>query len=783
MSFRGVKYSFLALLAVVLAVSSCSIRTLLPEGSYVLTQNKVVTDDEVPRTERVTSSEIGKYIKQKPAMDIFNIRAWLYLKANPESHNLWNNLMRTIGTPPTILDTLLTRRSADNIEAYVASRGFFGATEEYAVDLNPSRRTAKVTYKTTQREPYRIERIGSSIEDNYIAMLLRHDSLSTLRKGDILDINALAEERKRITQRLRSDGYFDFSENSIEFLVDTTLGHHKAAVEMIIKQQAGENGQMENNPIYRVGTINVLPDYDASQAATNPEYLTSLDTLRYEGLNIVYGGRKPNIRPSVLRKLIGIQSGAMYNDTRVATTYDNLMRVDYIHSANILFTPAKAMHTVTFVGDHWSDTAETTEGLLDCEIRLTPAMRQSYKVELEAATTSTFYGLSATVGYQNRNLFRGAEQLDLSFTLGYELLKVDDPSLNRNSIELGGMVGITFPQFVLPFRTNHLSGVHSPQTRVEFSINRQNRRYYDRVLSNVSFGYNWMSGAGSYFSLRPFDVSLVKMNYVNPTFLDRLQNPYLRDSYTTQMMAGVSGAYSYGAQNITAQSDYTTFRAGFSTSGNLLSGIMNLVGGEKTDGHYTLFGIPYAQYVRGDVTWVESLSLSDETTFVYRLYGGLIFPYGNSKNESLPADRLFYAGGVNSMRGWTVRTLGPGSSPEVNSGYPSQFGNLRLEANVELRFPLGGIFDGAAFLDAGNVWYTPNIKGIPEDSAFKFDTFAEQIALNTGIGLRLDLKVLVLRLDWGIQLHNPGMPAGERWVIAKPNIHNTALNFGIGYPF
>jgi outer membrane protein assembly factor BamA len=249
------------------------------------------------------------------------------------------------------------------------------------------------------------------------------------------------------------------------------------------------------------------------------------------------------------------------------------------------------------------------------------------------------------------------------------------------------------------------------------------------------------------------------------------------------MMAGVSGAYSYGAQNITAQSDYTTFRAGFSTSGNLLSGIMSLVGTEKTDGHYTLFGIPYAQYVRGDVTWVESLSLSEKTTFVYRLYGGIIFPYGNSKNESLPADRLFYAGGVNSMRGWSVRTLGPGTSPEVNSGYPSQFGNLRLEANMELRFPLGGIFDGAAFLDAGNVWYTPNIKGIPEGSAFKFDTFAEQVALNTGIGLRLNLKVLVLRLDWGIQLHNPGMPEGERWVIAKPKIHNTALNFGIGYPF
>lgn len=788
MSIRRIKYPLAMLLALVLVVSSCSIRPLLPEGSYVLTQNRVMTDKEASREERISSSEMSKYIKQRPSMDIFNIRAWLYLKSDPTKENLWHNLMRALGTPPTILDTLQTIRSADNIEAYVASRGFFSATEQHSIEYNNERRTAKVTYKTTQREPYRIENIDYRIEDSYIEKLLRRDSLSSLHRGDILDINALGEERVRITERLRSEGYFDFSESNIAFMVDTTLGAHRANVEMVIKQQVvPQEGTLEtitrNNPIYRIGSVNVVPDYDASAAATNPSYLSSLDTLSYEGINILYDGNKPNIRPSVLRRLVGIQSGSLYNDTRVSATYDNLMRVDYFHSANILFTPEEQMHKVTFVGDHWSDTAETFEGVLDCDIRLTPAMRQSYKVELEAATTSTFYGLATTVGYQNRNLFRGAELLDLSFTLGYELLKVEDPSLNRNSIELGGMFGITFPQFILPKRIASLPGIYSPQTRVEFSINRQNRRYYDRVLSNVSFGYNWNNGRSSYFSLRPFDVSLVKMNYVNPTFLDRLQNPYLRDSYTTQMMAGISGSYSYGAQNVTNQSDYTTFRAGFATSGNLLSGAKSLLGGEKTDGHYTVFGIPYAQYVRGDVTWVESVSLTDKTTFVYRLYGGMIFPYGNSKNESLPADRLFYAGGVNSMRGWTVRTLGPGGSPEVHTGYPSQFGNLRFEANVELRFPLGGIFDGATFVDAGNVWYTPNIQGIPTGSAFKFDTFAEQIALNTGFGLRLNLKVLVLRLDWGIQLYNPGMAEGERWVIANPRFRNSAINFGIGYPF
>ncbi len=770
--------------------TSCSIRNYLAEGEYVLTKNRVESDPATPRKERITASEMGKYIKQRPSMDLFNIRAWLYLNANPEKNNLGNNLMRALGTPPVILDSTLTRRSAENIEAYIASRGFFAAEEEYSFKLNPSKQTAEVTYTAIQGKPYRIRSVEYNIEDDYIAKLLQGDTLSFIRKGSILDINALGKERERITKLLRGEGYYDFSENNISFKVDTTLGNHGASVELILRGHLlgyNDNGEpiMENNPLYRIGNIRVLPDYNATEAATNPDYLHSLDTLSYEGMDIIYRGNKPNIRPAVLRRLVRLNSGSMYNDQKVVTTYENLMGVDYIHSANIIFTPNRndGMRKVTYVGDHWSDTAETEEGSLDCEIRLSPALRQSYKVELEASTTSSFYGVATTVGYQNRNLFRGAELVDMSFTFGYELLKVEDPSLNRNSIELGGMIGITFPQFLSFVDLDPMGRTHNPQTRLEFSINRQNRRYYDRVLSNVSFGYSWGDGKLSQFVLRPFDASLVKMNYVSQTFLDKLQNPYLRDSYTTQMMAGISGSYLRGIQNINGQQEYTTLRVGFSTSGNLLSGIKHIAHAEKHDGHYAVFGIPYAQYLRGDVSWAQSISVGESSSIVYRLYGGLIFPYGNSRNESLPADRLFYAGGVNSMRGWTVRTLGPGSSAEVNSGYPSQFGNLRLETNVELRFPLGGIFDGAVFVDAGNVWYTPNIQGIPEGAAFKFDKAFGDIALNTGVGLRLNLSVLVLRLDWGIQLHNPNKPEGEQWVIARPNIHNTALNFGIGYPF
>lgn len=789
MSWHGRTYSLVVCLLMVVIFSACNIRNYLPEGAYVLTHNIVESDKSIPRQERIQAGEINKYIKQRPSLDLWGVRAWIYFQADSVGPKWWDQLLRNVGAQPVLLDTMQTRLSAANIESYVASRGFFDAEEEYSFMMDPKTRTASATYTTFQGEPYRIESIDNNIEDSFMAKVLARDTASLIRRGNILDLEKLGAERTRVAELLQNKGYYDFSAADIEFRVDTTIGNHKAHVTMVIEQQNrgyDNNGRAlnENFPLYRIGSIKVLPSYDATRAATDPNYLQMLDTMHFEGLEIIYPDEQPNLRPGLLRKFVKLHEGALYSNSRVSSTYDNFMGMDYIRSANILFTPTSTPPTpITFVGDHWSDTAETTERILDCEIRLAPAQRQSYKLELEGSTTSTFYGLATTIGYQNRNIFRGAELFDMSFTLGYELLKVEDPTVNRNSIELGGQIGITFPQFLFPVDLDPMGRLQNSRTRLEFFISDQNRRYYDRVLSNISFGYNWSVGPLHHYSFRPFDVSLVKMNYVSQSFLDRLQNPYLRDSYTTQMMAGLSGSYHYGEHNITSKRDYVDLRANVATSGNVISGIKSILGSTKSDGHYTVFGIPYAQYIRTDVSWAQSLSVGEESNFVYRLYGGLIFPYGNSRHESLPADRLFYSGGINSMRGWSVRTLGPGGSPEVNSGYPSQFGNLRLEANAELRFPIWGIFDGAVFMDAGNVWYTPDIHGVPESAEFRFDSFVPQIALNTGLGLRLNLSVLVLRLDWGIQLRNPNKPAGERWVIAKPKWNNSALNFGIGYPF
>jgi outer membrane protein assembly factor BamA len=287
---------------------------------------------------------------------------------------------------------------------------------------------------------------------------------------------------------------------------------------------------------------------------------------------------------------------------------------------------------------------------------------------------------------------------------------------------------------------------------------------------------------GRYFyQLRPLDFNWLSVGYINEDFFNSLQNEYLRQSYKTQAILGLSASYVYNNQNKNVGGSATLLRANFESAGNLL----NLIGvaflDKSSEGKYNLFGTPYSQYVRGDVCISRKIVLGEKTAIAGRIFAGVGVPYGNS--SALPFDRMFYVGGSNSMRGWAPRTLGPGNTPAQDTAYPVQMGDMRLEANLEFRFPIWWMFHGATFLDLGNVWYLGGSEAqVPADGVFHFDKFYKQLGFNTGIGIRLDIDFAILRLDWGIQLHNPNRPEGERW-ISNFKWKNTSLNFGVGYPF
>ena len=775
--------------------SACSVTRKLSPGEYFLQRVEIQDDKQTPKQERIRSTTLEEYVRQSPNKRFLgtNFYVWAYNLANPNKDNWWNNLKRKVGEEPVLLDTLLTEKSAQNLKTYMDSRGYYSSQVEYSIDTTRRRKRAFVSFKTKQNEPYRIKSISYDFRDNQLAPVIEADTASSLLKvGNIFDITALDKERQRITSYLNDSGYYNFSINNIEYRVDTLGNNREASIRMIVKRNItgyDERGRaiMDNNRIFRITEINVMPEYDP---ATEREVASQrmVDTTFYQGLNIISEG-KPNVRPAVLRTAIPLTPNTLYNSSQVERTYSEIMSLGYFKSARIAFEELPRGVDDSLMVNYAGEGREAysprrfediKEGYLRCHILCSPTLKQGVNVELEGSTTSSFYGASATVGYQNRNLFRGVETLNTSVTFGYEYMKAPNTS-KRSANELGLTVGLSFPRFILPFRLS-TRNINMPRTKVEVSFNYQDRPYYRRDLSRATWTYSWRSLNGRYsYQLRPIDINWINVGYMNNEFFNSLRNEYLRQSYRTQAIVGLSGSYTYNNQNKNIGGNATLLRINFESAGNL----MNLIGrtfSERTDeGYYNVLGVRFSQYVRGDVSLSRKIVLGEKTALAGRIFAGCGVPYSNSK--ALPFDRLFYVGGSNSMRGWTPRTLGPGNTPAEDTPYPVQMGDMRLEGNLEFRFPIWGMFHGATFVDVGNVWYLGRDKTqVTADGVFHIDKFYKQLGMNTGLGLRIDITFVILRLDWGIQLHNPNRPEGQRW-IHDFRWKNTALNFGVGYPF
>ena len=419
-----------------LLCSACSVTRHIPEGQYFLQKVKIEDDRSTPRKERITASDMEKYVRQTPNKRFLgtNFYVWLYEQADPAKDNRWNNWKRKIGQAPVTLDMGLTQKSAENLKVYMDSKGFFSSQATYEVDTVSRRKRATVTFRTRQGEPYRIDSVSYEFQDNFLEQIVLPDTVNTLlHTGDIYDVSVLDAERERIAAYLKERGYYNFSVNNISYAARMFEKERLIDLRLIVKQYLtgyDERGLpvMDNNMVYRIDRINIFPDYDPTVARTDTTLLSRLDTVYYRGLNIIYE-KRPNLRPPVLRQAVPLYPNYVYNSSQVNRAYSDLMALGYFKSAKIAFEEqprsADVTDIVSFIGASADSTQTlyTREGYLTCNILCTPTLKQSVKVDLEGSTTSSFYGLKATVGYQNRNIFRGAESFDLSFTAGYEFMK------------------------------------------------------------------------------------------------------------------------------------------------------------------------------------------------------------------------------------------------------------------------------------------------------------------------------------------------------------------------
>ena len=777
--------------------SACSITRYIPEGEYLVQKVSIQADPEAPRKDRISGGDLENYIRQTPNKRFLgtNLYVWLYQKAKPEKQNGWNNWKRRVGEEPVLLKRKLTEQSLRNLKVYMDSRGFFTSKASCKIDTNYKRRRVKMTYLMHQGKPYHIDSLSYEFRDQALEQIILPDTAHTLlKRGAIFDISMLDKERERIAAQLNQKGYFNFSVNNIEYVADTLNGNNLVDLKMVVKQDLtgyDEQGQSiyRDNVVYRIDQINIFPNYDPTMVRVEDFMQNKMDTLSYRGLNIIHDKHHLNVRPIVLRQTVPLYPNLIYNSAAVERTYADLMSLGYFKTARISFVESSKIDRenilLTYVGKK-NDTTQMhsiQEGHLTCNILCSPTLRQSFKVDLEGSTTSSFYGLKATIGYQNRNIFRGAESFDVSFSMGYEFMKMPETK-KKKATEYGIKTGLTFPRFLVPWRMQRFKTIIQPRTKIELSVNLQDRSFYHRTLTSAGLTYQWGNTHYSTFSFSPIDINVVDVSYLDPDFLSGTKNLYLINSYKTQLMAGLSFNFTYNNQLKHLGRNATVIRFNAETSGNLMGGLAHLFNKPvrtETETYYKMFDIRYSQYFRTDLSLSRKIMIGEKSALAGRLYGGVALAYGNS--TAVPFDRLFYAGGSNSMRGWAPRTLGPGSAPITDSDFPTQLGDMKLEANIELRFPIWGFIHGATFFDVGNIWF---LKSKPdqytEDAVFHVKDFYKQLGFNTGVGLRFDIKFAVLRLDWGVQLHNPNNPQGERW-IHNLKWKNTALNFGVGYPF
>lgn len=796
MSSRLVRYVVIVVAAVVLA--ACNVTRSIPEGEYLLTRVSFKDDKSTPRDERISREHdaLETYVRQSPNSRIlgFDFYVWAYQKINPEKDNWWNNLKRRAGQEPVLLDTLLTEKSVQNLQTYLHKRGYYSSSVECETDTTRRKRRAELTYIIHQGAPTRIDTIGYDFRDKSLRGVILADTASTLlRRGSILNISTLEAERERITKYLNNSGYLDFTINNISYEVDTMGGNNSAEVLMIIRptlEAVDERGVQvwEDNAVYRIRNINVYPTYDPMLRSTHGFRAgADIDTTYYYGLNIIRDkSLKAQLRDDVLRRVVSLYPNYIYSADQVAHTNKNLLSLGFFRNTKIDFMRAPEESSyITYTGADTEDgeLTNTRQQYIDCNIYCTPALKQAIKVELEASSTSTFYGLGATLGYSNKNVFRGAEAFDIAARFGFEFMYARDVK-KRSAQELGLTAGLSFPSFLAPFRVTPSMNIQQPKTRLELAVDYQNRPYYRRNIFSMRWAYSWLQGDRTSIVLRPIDINWIDVNEVDEKFLADIDNQYLRTSFESQLNAGLSASFVYNTQRSEFDRNTTVVRANFESAGNLLQGLEHLfsrpVDGKK---FYEVLGIRYSQYVRADLNISHKIDFGNNMALAGRLFGGVGVTYGNSDGRSIPFDRMFYCGGANSMRGWVPRTLGPGNHPKItNAAYPAQVGEMRLEANIEYRFPIWGIIHGATFFDLGNVWYLRDTEVSNPEEVFHFSNFYRQLGFNTGVGLRIDITFVILRFDLGIQLHNPGMPVGERW-IHDFKWDNMALSFGVGYPF
>ena len=739
------------LIGFLLLLCACSSKRHLEDGEHLLDKISIVQDST-----KVNTSMLSGYLLQQPNSrwaSLFKLPLGIYLMSNPQSNSSFQRFLRRMGEAPVVYDSVQAERGRIRMEDALCNMGYLhahiGMMESY------HKHKVRVRYILHPGPRYHVDSMAVEVQDTAIARELQQIANATLlHKGMPFDANILNQERSRLTNHLTDNGYYAFNRDFIRFEADTSSASRNVRLKMIVSDFTDPTDKSTHrHHKYNIGKVRF--SYD--RRSNSPVWL----------------------RDAVLKKSCSLYPGNMYRESDLADTYRKFNNLDAISATNIRITPDEQSRT------------------LDADIVLTPARLNSIQFGLDGTNTAGDLGAAASFTYQNRNVFHGSEVFSLKARTAFEAIRELKGYADQNYFEYSIEAGLQFPDLLFPFVPGKVRRRYKADSEFRLMYASQNRPEFHRRVLNTAWKYRWSApSAKSQHRFDFFDVNYVYMPWISETFYDTyIANPESRNAiiaynYQNLFIMRLGYQFQYSSVGLTSPmglygKDGYSIRINVETAGNILDGLCNLFDTKVNgDGQRTLFNISYAQYAKIDLDICKSLRLSSNSSLAMHFALGVAYPYGNS--TILPYEKRYFSGGANSVRGWSVRSLGPGSfvGNDGNIDFINQTGDVKLDINAELRMHLFWKFDGAAFIDAGNIWSIRDYKEQP-GGQFKWDTCWKQIAVSYGLGIRLNLEYFLLRFDVGMKAINPAYKDAKRhYPLIHPDFNrDCAFHFAVGLPF
>lgn len=815
----------LAVLAALALLTGCDPTRRLSEGQALLNRNRV----RMVGKSAVPVSELEAIVKQKPNKRVLAIPFYLHMYNLPDPAKMkrWQakkdaridriNLRRkargrdtlayrrtraawlreTVGEPPVVLDSALTRRSADQMALYLSKEGYFQGRVTDSVQLRQRswwgrslhRPEARVTYTVEPGQAYQLRNVRFEVDDDRIRMLVQADwGSSLLHAGQRFDGDLLDQERTRITDALRSNGYLYFNRDLLQYRADTAVGGRQVDLVLSFERpgaprERGLTGTPE-------GTSYDIRDVYISTFRPVRGSVAPVDTVRESGYIFLHQGPM-RFRPRSLLHPVFIQPNERFDQTKGSRTYRRLVSTGAFDRVEIAY-----------------DTTGTgRRGLADARITLLPSKHQSVSTEGFMTNRGGALGTSLLVGYRHRNLFRTLASVQAQMSVGLEAQQriagtggTEQTTGNVgalaafNTVSIGPEVTLSFPR---PF-ARLFSKSSSSTLLVTALYNYQQRPDFTRNLAKLSLGVQWQESRPNTIGLFPLELNTIRIPRISPGFrryLEDARNPVLLNSYTDHLIASMRATFVHSTPDAAKASNAFYLRAVAEWAGHPLLLLLAKDATDTTGATFkTVAGVRYAEYIKGEAELRWRRALHDRSSVAFRLAGGAALPYGNL--GVLPFESSFYVGGANGLRAWRARSVGPGSFSQPLVAY-DRIGEMRLEGNAEYRFKLIGFLEGAFFTDVGNVW---NLRANDKQPGAAISSdFLSELAVGTGAGARFNFDFFILRLDVGLQTKDPSLPKGERWLFQPKDQHEANVsallgtayryrpevnfNLGIGYPF